>query len=374
MSTGHANDWWRPASVCNLTRMLAVDKLVYMDATPEEWPRRIALNASSKCNLRHNYVISHRALKTALERRADQRHERVQQRWRERPRFLGLPDDPSCSYSPLYHPTRAEVLPPGARILVLGNSHTNQLLQSLLCRFHAEIMHATLRNPECDGCPLRLKEPAFDAGSCAVNVSTSDPLFNAPMSEQLRRIQFRNGAQLTLIYNSPLLYYDNADLPASIRRLLGVPTLDDFDAIVYHHLNYLNNYTLAPFTAQCGEEIAAHEKLGAFPSALTFASQLSVSGYPGALLVDSVDERNIFYNRGADTLCAASAALTRTGRVATYCWNYLRRYTRDFRSEWECALDMFYHQCVPGPLDASADIWIATLWRLSTEHRRPRAW
>ena len=55
MSTGHANDWWRPASVCNLTRMLAVDKLVYMDAPPEEWPRRIALNASSTCNLRHNY-------------------------------------------------------------------------------------------------------------------------------------------------------------------------------------------------------------------------------------------------------------------------------------------------------------------------------
>ena len=129
MSAGHASDWWRPTSVCNLTRMLAVDKLVYMDAPPEEWPRRIALNASSTCNLRHNYVISHRAL-----------------------------------------------------------------------------------------------------------------------------------------------------------------------------------------------------------------------------------------------------ALTRTGRVDTYCWNYLRRYTRDFRSEWECALDMFFHQCVPGPLDASADVWIATLWRLSTEHRRPRAW
>ena len=39
-----------------------------------------------------------------------------------------------------------------------------------------------------------------------------------------------------------------------------------------------------------------------------------------------------------------------------------------------CALDMFFHQCVPGPVDAVADIWIATLWRLNTEHRRPRAW
>ena len=61
MSTGHANDWWRPTSVCNLSRMLAVDKLVYMDAPPEEWPRRIALSelhVQSAPQLRH----LHRAL------------------------------------------------------------------------------------------------------------------------------------------------------------------------------------------------------------------------------------------------------------------------------------------------------------------------
>ena len=168
-------------------------------------------------------------------------------------------------------------------------------------------MHATLRNPECDGCPLRFKEPAFDAGSCAVNVSASDPLFNAPMSEQLRRIQFRNGAQLTLIYNSPLLYYDNADLPASIRRLLGVPTLDDFD-VIFHHLNYLNNYTLAPFTTQCGEELAAPTRSWAPFRPADLRARLSVSGYPGALLVDSVDERNIFYNRGAASVRGVGGA------------------------------------------------------------------
>ena len=41
----------------------------------------------------------------------------------------------------------------------------------------------------------------------------------------------------------------------------GVPTLDGFDVIVYHHLNYLNNYTLAPFTAQCGDDLASRHVL-----------------------------------------------------------------------------------------------------------------
>ncbi|EOD06969.1 hypothetical protein EMIHUDRAFT_218702 [Emiliania huxleyi CCMP1516] len=246
------------------------------------------------CTLRHNYVIGEGSPKAEQLRR-------VQERWLERPRRL-------------------------ARVLVLGNSHTNQLIQSMLCRFHAE------------------------------------------------RIQFHNGAQLTLLYNSPLFYIDNDNIPGTIRRLLGVHTLAEFSVIVFHHLNgdwWAQKW--AGYDHQCGSTIA--RRFGGPPSALTFAAQLQASSFRGTLLVDTAGLSDQYHVASADILCAAGEHFSRLAHIKTQCWDFLRRYMVDHRTKWACALDDVYHQCIPGPIDAVTDIWLAILWRVKTEAQawRPRA-
>lgn len=349
---------------CSLTRMLAVEQLTYMDAPLTELPRWHSLNSSRACTLRHNYVVGEGSPQ------AKQLH-RVQEHWLERPRRLGLPEDPNCTFSPLYDHTSAEVLPAGARVLVLGNSHTNQLIQSMLCRFHAEVEHVSLRHPECDQCPFRYMktEPALKTRSnCTIRVSSNASIRNKRPTEQLQRIQFHNGAQLTLLYNSPLFYIDNDNIPGTIRRLLGVPTLAEFSAIVFHHLNkdwWAHNW--AGYDQQCGSTVA--RRFGDPPSALTFAAQLQASSFRGTLLVDTAGLSDQYRTTSADILCAAGEHFSRLAHIKTLCWDFLRRYMVDHRTEWACALDDVYHQCIPGPIDAVTDVWLAILWRLSDEHR-----
>ncbi|EOD09884.1 hypothetical protein EMIHUDRAFT_248625 [Emiliania huxleyi CCMP1516] len=198
-----------------------------------------------------------------------------------------------------------------ARVLVLGNSHTNQLIQSMLCRFHAEVQHVALHN-------------------------------------------------------------DN--IPGTIRRLLGVHTLAEFSVIVFHHLNgdwWAQKW--AGYDHQCGSTIA--RRLGGPPSALTFAAQLQASSFRGTLLVDTAGLSDQYHVASADILCAAGEHFSRLAHIKTQCWDFLRRYMVDHRTKWACALDDVYHQCIPGPIDAVTDIWLAILWRVKTEAQawRPRA-
>ena len=358
-----------PLGSCSLSRMLAVDQLTYMDAPLAEMPRRHSLNSSRTCTLRHNYVIGEGSPKAEQLRR-------VQEHWLERPRRLGLPEDPNCTFSPLYDHTSAELLPPGARVLVLGNSHTNQLIQSMLCRFHAEVQHVALRHPECDQCPFRYMntQPAFETRSnCTIKVSSNASIRNKRPTEQLQRIQFHNGAQLTLLYNSPLFYIDNENIPGTIRRLLGVHTLAEFSVIVFHHLNgdwWAQKW--AGYDHQCGSTIA--RRFGGPPSALTFAAQLQASSFRGTLLVDTAGLSDQYHVASADILCAAGEHFSRLAHIKTLCWDFLRRYMVDHRTKWACALDDVYHQCIPGPIDAVTDIWLAILWRVaeSDDHRSKR--
>jgi hypothetical protein len=91
-------------------------------------------------------------------------------------------------------------LPPGKRILMLGNSHTRQVATSLLCQLgvHGQVWHQR----------------------------SLDPAHNANMA---RKFQLSNGAQLYLVVNSYVVHSPNWVKLLEVQ--IGVK-LQDFDALV----------------------------------------------------------------------------------------------------------------------------------------------
>ena len=189
----------------------------------------------------------------------------------------------------------------------------------------------------------------------------------------MRRYTMRNGARLTLLYNSPLFYLLNQNLPERIAQSLGLRSLKRFDAIVWSHHNG-EQWARTFVDEQCAGDRAVgfnvRRSAVIEASALDVPRQLQSLGFRGTLLLSSraigADPSRAPFLRA---VCANTSAFE-DAHMRVLCWDPFLRWQLDRGTEWDCELDGRYHQCMPGgPIDASADLLFSVVARASARTR-----
>ena len=289
--------------------------------------------------------------------------------------------------------------PRGARVLFVGNSQLNQVAQSIACRFADRVVARWRRRigpGACGTCHLEIdtlypnrNEANGDDDPC-VRVRRGAAARAAPseaeegpssnnvaegLDERTPIYRFANGAELATIINSPVFYVKGHepeyDVPRRVARLLlGAGDLRAVTHVVWHRFNgrpwgghHFRNVCPGMERDRASGNFFQEKKYGVVmvPDIATIADQIAALKFTGTLLMS---ESAV----GGARACATAREKydgggDGGGGMRVHCWDPVQRWRGDRKSAWDCSLDRkYYHQCMPGPVDAMAD-WL--LWMIA---------
>lgn len=318
----------------------------------------------------------------------------------------------SCTLPKLKFP-----FPAGAVILFMGNSHFNQLLQSILLR-HEKYITSQIRRravKTCGKCHIDIakNESLAKKAHCRVDFlqdlgSGQDkrnrltyPRSGSEWDERVLITHFSNGAVVYSLINSPLFYVYQERFIKNVLNLFGLQDLSTFTHVLFSVVNNLkfargslaldcpcmrtpktfgvfNSTNVFEPSVDCGVKKMPNTSLFMFQlmgnsfrgkTMLQYRKSLRKHTRRGNRSISPYFEKSLF-QPDVEKWCGRSEEegrrqdyQQRVSPMKIRCWDHYLRVELDSGSPFDCIVDKSGHVCQPGPIDAIADwgLWLLNL-------------